>query len=171
MATAEKRVEELGALGEAGASFVIRPAVLDDVESVAALEALSFSNPWQPQTFRSLIAQGRAHILVAEDPTLEIVGYAVVWWVLEQGELANLAVREEEQGRGIGSALLDRVMADAGAQGVESLFLEVRESNKRALELYLSRDFTQVAVRRDYYQHPREDARVLLKRLGSPSEP
>ena len=169
MTTAEKGVEGLPAVGEAEPTVLIRRAGPDDVESVAALEALSFSNPWQPQTFSSLIAEGRAHILVAEDATAEIVGYAVVWWVLEQGELANLAVREEEQGRGIGSSLLDRVMADAGAEGVESLFLEVRESNKKALDLYLSRGFTQVAVRRAYYQHPREDARVLSKRLGKPT--
>lgn len=168
MATAERRVEEMGADGEAGPAFDIRSAGVDDGEALAAIEARSFSNPWQPQTFRSLIAQGRAHILVAEDAALEILGYAVVWWVHEQGELANLAVTEEYQGRGIGSALLDKVLADVEAQGVESLFLEVRMSNQRAIDLYLSRDFEGVAVRRDYYRNPREDARILVKKLKSP---
>ena len=144
---------------------LIRSAAPEDVDAVAAIEASSFSNPWHPKTFRSLVAEGRVRALVAEDPAGEIVGYAVVWWVLDQGELANLAVMERYRGMGVGSALLDRVLADARAGEVESLFLEVRMSNEPAQALYLSRGFAQVAVRKDYYKNPREDARVLLKRL------
>ena len=103
---------------------------------------------------------------MAEDPLDGVVAYAVFWWVLDQGELANLAVKEQHQGRGLGSALLQRVVDHARAQGVESLFLEVRISNETAHQLYLSRGFTQVAVRKDYYQGPREDARILVLRLG-----
>lgn len=143
----------------------IRLATIEDVEAVAAIEARSFSNPWHPETFRSLISQGRARILVAENPEALVVGYAVVWWVLDQGELANLAVTEDFQGQGVGSALLDRLLSDARAHEVESLFLEVRMSNTRAQELYLSRGFVQVAVRKDYYRRPREDALILVKRL------
>jgi len=166
MATAEERMRGR----EDGDSpppvaILIRPATVEDVDAVAGIEARSFSNPWQPQTFRSLISQGRAHILVAEGPGLGVVGYAVAWWVLDQGELANLAVTEGVQGRGVGSALLDRLLDDARAGGVKSLFLEVRLSNTRAQDLYLSRGFAQVAVRRDYYRNPREDARILVKRL------
>jgi ribosomal-protein-alanine N-acetyltransferase len=166
MATAEERLWR----GEDGGSqppapVLIRPATLADVDDVAIIEARSFSNPWQPQTFRSLISQGRAHVLVAEDLEFGVVGYAVVWWVLDQGELANLAVTEGFQGRGVGSALLDRLLSDAKASEVESLFLEVRMSNTRAHELYLSRGFVQVAVRKDYYRKPPEDARILVKRF------
>lgn len=147
------------------APILIRPATLEDVDAVATIEARSFSNPWHSQTFRSLISQARAHILVAEDPELGVMGYAVAWWVLEQGELANLAVTEAVQGRGVGSALLDRLLSDAKASGVETLFLEVRISNTRAQALYLSRGFAQVAFRKDYYRNPREDARILVKHL------
>ena len=161
MATAEARLGSAGTLPP----FQIRPAVLADVDAVAAIEAAAFSNPWHPQTIRSLVAQGRARILVGEDPSEGIVGYAVIWWALDQGELANLAVKEEYRGRGLGAALLERAMAEARAHQVESLFLEVRESNRKAQNLYLARGFIQVAVRRDYYRNPREDALVLLKRL------
>lgn len=148
-----------------GKSFLIRPAVVDDVDAVAAIEAEAFSNPWHPHTFRSLIQRNRALITVAEAPGGEILGYSVAWWVQDQAELANLAVKVENQGRGIGSALLDRVLLDLGREGVEGLFLEVRMSNEGALALYRSRGFIQVAVRKDYYRNPREDARILLKEL------
>jgi ribosomal-protein-alanine N-acetyltransferase len=169
MSTVEDRAKCLD--GGAGDTFFIRRAEVADVDAVAAIEASSFSNPWQPQTFRSLIQEGRAHILVAESPASTILGYAVAWWIHEQGELANLAVLPDFRGRGVGSALLDRVLADLRSAGVESLFLEVRVSNRRAAELYLSRGFSQVAVRPDYYRNPREDARILLKRLGGDGAP
>lgn len=166
MATLEERV----AAGEGGGhppsiSVSIRKAELSDVEGINSIEALSFSNPWHPQTFRSLIEKGGATILVAEAAEVGVVGYAVVWWVLEQGELANLAVSDRFRGNGVGSALLDRVLEEAAAAGVESLFLEVRTSNDGALALYRSRGFGQVGIRRDYYRTPTEDARILLKRL------
>jgi len=145
----------------------IRGAITSDLGTIAELEGQSFSNPWHPATFRSLLKRDRVQLLVAEDPEKGVVGYAVVWWVLDQAELANLAVREDYQGRGIGSDLLDRVIAHLEAQGVETLFLEVRMSNKSANRLYGSRGFTQISIRKDYYQNPREDARILVRYLGN----
>ncbi|HZD04918.1 MAG TPA: ribosomal protein S18-alanine N-acetyltransferase, partial [Longimicrobiales bacterium] len=94
-----------------------------------------------------------------------VVGYAVLWWVQAHGELANLAVRREHRGRGFGSRLLDRVLERARELGIRNLYLEVRVSNERAVGLYERRGFLEIGRRRDYYQRPREDARVLLKRL------
>lgn len=168
MATTERTIPS-GAEDEGpeGHRITIRQAAEPDLEAIAALEAQSFSNPWHPDTFRSLLTQERARILVGEDPDQGVVGYAVVWWVLEQAELANLAVGEEFQGRGIGSALLDKVIEFAGMRGIETLFLEVRMSNETAFRLYEKRGFQQIAVRKGYYQNPREDARILAKTLGN----
>ena len=167
VATTEERVPGLaGPEGEDGRPSVrLREATVDDVEAIAQIEAASFSNPWHTDTFRSFIRKGRGYIPVAEDHEAGVVGYAVFWWVMDQGELANVAVRKEHQGRGIGSALLDRVMEYAREKGVETLFLEVRVSNQRARGMYLARGFEQVAVRKDYYQKPREDALILLRKL------
>ncbi|MFH1762596.1 MAG: ribosomal protein S18-alanine N-acetyltransferase [Gemmatimonadota bacterium] len=143
----------------------IRPAVAADLESIIVIESQSFSNPWQPDTFRSLLEQERAKVLVAEDPAGGVVGFTILWWVLEQAELANLAVRKDHQRRGIGSILLDSAIAHAESQGVESLFLEVRVSNEPAYRLYSHRGFSQISVRKDYYQNPREDARILVRQL------
>ncbi len=166
MATAKEWVEREPEGEAVQLPVSIRPAAVEDAEAISAIEALSFTNPWHPQTFRSLISQKRAHVLVAEEGELGVVGYAVAWWVMDQGELANLAVTEGLRGRGIGSALLDRVLTDARDHSVETLFLEVRMSNDPAFRLYLSRGFVQVAIRKDYYRRPREDARVLLKDLA-----
>lgn len=152
-------------------SIRIRKGTPDDMEEVAAIEKVSFTNPWHPHTFRRLVTQGRVHILVADDEEEEaVVGYAVMWWVHAQGELGNLAVKETHQGRGIGSALLDQLLDDARERGVRDLFLEVRMSNDPAFRLYRSRGFVQVSVRKGYYRNPPEDARILVKVLGDAGE-
>jgi ribosomal-protein-alanine N-acetyltransferase len=150
-------------------SVRIRPAAAADLTTIADIELQSFSNPWQPDTFRSLLEQERAKVLVAEDPVAGVVGYTILWWVLDQGELANLAVRMDHRGRGIGSILLEKAMAHAESKGVDSLFLEVRMSNEPAYCLYSNRGFTQISVRKGYYQNPQEDARILVKHLTSAS--
>jgi ribosomal-protein-alanine N-acetyltransferase len=149
----------------------IRPAVEGDLVAISEIERVSYPNPWHPKTFASLLRQNRARVLVAERGPDGILGYAVFWWVLDQAELANLAVRRDARGRGLGSALLDRVLAETRRRGVESVFLEVRASNHSARRLYVSRGFTQVSVRRGYYQNPTEDALVLVRALGSAPEP
>ncbi len=68
-------------------------------------------------------------------------------------------------GRGIGSGLLSRMLQVAEDSGVRSLYLEVRESNGRAREMYARRGFHEIGVRKGYYEGPREDARVLKKSL------
>jgi [ribosomal protein S18]-alanine N-acetyltransferase len=138
--------------------------VAADVDAVAELEALAFSTPWRADTFRTLLERPGAELLVVEADG-ELAGYAVLWCIMDQGELANIAIREADRGRGLGGILLDHVLQVARERGVRSLFLEVRVSNDAAAALYASRGFREIGRRRDYYERPREDARVLEKRL------
>jgi [ribosomal protein S18]-alanine N-acetyltransferase len=103
---------------------------------------------------------------VDEAGTSDVLGYAVLWCVLDQGELANIAVRPELRGRGLGARLLDEVVAACRRRGVTKLYLEVRDSNDAALRLYERFGFREVGRRRSYYQEPREDARVMALELG-----
>ena len=144
----------------------VRPMLEADLASVTAIETASFTTPWKVTTFRTLLDRSGAVLRVLETPTLRVGGYAVLWCILDQGELANIAIAPELRNRGLGAFLLDRMMAEARERGVESLYLEVRVSNFRARAMYGSRGFEEIGVRRDYYDKPREDARILVKRLN-----
>lgn len=144
---------------------MIRPMTSSDVERVAALEARSFSSPWQAGTFQRLLGRPGAELWVLEGDAREVVAYAVLWCVLDQAELANIAVEPSARGMGFGGALLDHVLTVARDRGARSVFLEVRESNAVALEMYSRRGFREVGRRRGYYESPREDARVLELRI------
>ena len=135
-----------------------------DVPEVARIETTAFSTPWSEGTFRSLLDRAGVELWVAEWGD-QLAAYAILWKVLDEGELANIAVRRDLRGRGIGSGLLSRMLKVAEDSGVRSLYLEVRESNGRAREMYARRGFHEIGVRKGYYEEPREDARVLKKYL------
>lgn len=132
-----------------------------DLPRVLEIENACFSTPWRVATFRSLLARTDTDLFaaVADDGTL--LGYAVCWTVVDQSELGNVAVAPAERGRGIGAALVEAVVRRVAERGAVECFLEVRESNDGAQELYRRRGFRVVGRRRAYYSDPREDALVM----------
>lgn len=157
--------------GVPGAGVVprIRAMSRTDVDAVAEIERGAFSQPWRPETFGTLLENPTAEMWVAEDREGGVVGYFVLWCIQEQGELANIAVTPGHRQQGLGSRLLDRAVERARERGVERLYLEVRISNTVAAEMYERRGFREVGRRRNYYEKPREDARVLMKKLDPDS--
>lgn len=157
----------------------VRPMTRDDVDAVSALERATFSTPWSEDTFRALQARRPdVEIWVAQadvgkqgapqecaEPD-DLTGYAVMWCVADQAELANLAVRPDLRGTGVGSALLDQILERCSRRGAETVFLEVRRSNEPAQDLYRSRGFRTVGVRKRYYRQPFEDACVMMCTLA-----
>ncbi len=139
----------------------------EDLDIVMMIEQSSFSTPWSRGSFRNLLKRTDADlwVAVAED---EVVGYAVVWYAATEGELGNLAVSPGRRGQGVGRWLLDWTLQKAAERGAERIFLEVRMSNQAALDLYESRGFVQVGLRRRYYRAPTEDARVMCLELEPP---
>lgn len=131
-----------------------------DVAAVAELEARSFSTPWRAATFHRLLERSAVDLWVVEEEG-RVVAYAVVWRVLDQAELANIAVREEARGRGLGARLLQHALDRARVAGVRTVYLEVRVSNEAALRMYRRAGFRETGRRRGYYTDPPEDALVL----------
>lgn len=144
----------------------IRPATDADLARVVEIERGSFSDPWSATAFRSALDQDRLNFHVAIQGG-GVVGYAVSWCVVDEAELANLAVASAMRGRRVGSALLGRAMADAVLAGCVVMHLEVRESNSAARALYASHGFGMVGRRKRYYREPVEDALILRATLSA----
>lgn len=140
----------------------IRRASLPDLPAIAAIERVSFSDPWSERAFASTLALDTAHFVLAEERgSGAVAGYLVASFAGGEGEIANIAVHPERRGSGVGAALLDDALAAGVERGAEAIYLEVRESNQAARALYASRGFTLAGRRRRYYQRPVEDALVL----------
>jgi [ribosomal protein S18]-alanine N-acetyltransferase len=146
--------------------MVIREGRPDDLEAVAELERACYSDPWPATAFVSLPDNPRVYFAVVDSPVARsLAGYVVAWYVLDEGEIANLAVAPSARGKGIGGALLDAAIRESIDRGVTDLYLEVRESNQSARRLYASRDFEEVSRRKGYYRAPVEDALILRRTL------
>ena len=133
----------------------------DDISAVIDIETEAFSSPWTKETFGRLIDQSRVELLVLEEEKAGVIGYAVLWCILDQGELANMAVTLQFRGNGLGAHLMASILEVARDRGVRTMYLEVRASNERAVELYRRFGFCDVGLRKGYYQDPKEDARMM----------
>jgi ribosomal-protein-alanine N-acetyltransferase len=137
-----------------------------DVEEVTALERELFgATAWSAEVFWSeLAAPGRTY-LVAEDAGSALLGYAGLAVGGGEADVQTVAVAPAAQGRGVGRALLDALVAEAVRRGAPAVLLEVRADNTSARALYTSRGFERIGVRRRYYQPGDVDAVVMRRRL------
>jgi ribosomal-protein-alanine N-acetyltransferase len=158
VATAEREALPLPAA-------LIRPMELDDVVEVAKLEQASYPFPWSEGILRDSVRVGYLCNVMEIDVIL--AGYSILAVGAGESHLLNLCVRESFRHRGLGTRLLNRVVAQAAAANARVIFLEVRPSNPAAVRLYLAHEFVQIGVRRGYYQAHggREDALVLRRVL------
>lgn len=94
-----------------------------------------------------------------------LFSFALFQAVADEAELLLIATVKNQQGQGHASALLKDALTQLSAQGIRSVFLEARSSNTAAQQLYKKLGFVQAGRRRDYYQNPREDALLYLRKL------
>lgn len=136
-----------------------------DFAAVEALQRETFTNPWGAEAIRwELEHTDVARLYVMNAPGGDVVAYCACWIVFDELHINSLAVHPAWRRRGLARKLLTSVFAGARADGAQSATLEVRGSNDAALRLYEGLGFRVEAVRRDYYQEPREDALILWNR-------
>jgi ribosomal-protein-alanine N-acetyltransferase len=143
----------------------VRQLTPADLDEIMAIEESSFTVPWSRNTFESLLARKDSDLLGARDSGGELIGYSVVWTIVDQAELGNVAVAPEGRGRGAGRALVVQALERARERGAKECFLEVRESNQVARTLYAHLGFVMIGRRRRYYNSPVEDALVMRLEL------
>ena len=127
---------------------------------LAELDKMCFSVPWSENSFREESKNSLAKYFVAEDEG-EIIGYAGVWCVQDEGQITNIAVLPKCRRCGVASALLERLISES--EGLVRLVLEVRESNIGALALYEKYGFKRVGLRKNFYHSPTEDAIIMIR--------
>lgn len=132
------------------------------VPQIAQLEKVCFSDPWSVSSIATELDNRLSYWLVAVENGA-VLGYIGSQTVLGETDIMNLAVSPDARRRGIGRALLLRLMTDLKNGGNRCISLEVRESNEAAKALYTSLGFVQVGLRPNYYRNPKEGALILRK--------
>ena len=136
------------------------------VEQIAAIERETFSLPWDEDAVRAELSNPLSLWLTAEEGDL-VVGYVGSQTCFDDTDILNVAVRPDFRRRGIAEALLRALEPLLCERGSRRITLEVRASNTAALALYEKLGYQSVGLRKNYYEKPREDARILQKQLGN----
>jgi [ribosomal protein S18]-alanine N-acetyltransferase len=137
-----------------------------DLDAVLAIEEASFNNPTTREWYEGELKRPEVcFIYVLRTDDQPVAAFCAFWLVVDQAHINNLAVRPELRGRGLGTQLLESILAEARHLGATSLTLEVRRSNIAAQRLYAKAGFFEHSVRKNYYTQPVEDAIILLRKI------
>jgi [ribosomal protein S18]-alanine N-acetyltransferase len=140
----------------------IRKTKAKDIPAIVAIENQQFPHPWKENQFTSELDHNIAFFYAAEDTvSLQIIGYIIFWVIEDMIELHNIAVSGEHKKKGIGKQLLLFMLEKATEKKVSEIFLEVRQSNSEAISFYEAFKFKKIAVRKQYYDNPCEDAAIF----------
>ena len=143
--------------------MIIRKMQESDLVQVASIEKANFSVPWSVESFRESISLEHTIYLVAEEEG-NIMGYCGMYRVFNEGEIVNVAVAETHRRKSVASRLLEQLFTQSEELQVDNFFLEVRESNQPAIQLYKKFGFNEAGIRKDFYEKPRENAIFMWKR-------
>lgn len=107
--------------------------------------------PWSVNSFEQLIVSPgvEAHLFVEND---QPVGFSLVRSVCDEADLISIAVDPAMQGKGRAGKALQMIISELKSTGIARLFLEVREDNIKAIQLYRSLGFKKIGERASYYQ-------------------
>lgn len=141
----------------------------EDLPEVLRIEKASFPSPWPERLFLKELANPLCKLFVALAPGPvgdQVLGYIVCWLVAREVHLQNLAAHPQFKKRGIASALLEHVLSYYRQLGAENIYLEVREHNLAAKELYRKFHFIPVGLRKSYYSDTGEDAIIMERPIS-----
>lgn len=138
-------------------------ATLADIDAVHRVEEQCFPAPWRREFFASEVnAEGRFNLVARRGEN--IVGYLFAMWLFDEMHVNKIAVVESERRKGIADALMASCFAFARENGVRTISLEVRKSNRAAQDFYRYLDFTSSYVRPRYYPDG-ESAVVMVREI------
>ena len=139
----------------------IRRMAVDDIPAVVALDHMSFSLPWPERSFRFELTENSASRCWVAESDGKIVGMIVAWLLVDEAHIATIAIHPDFRRRGIARKLLTHALHFMKGEGAQSSFLEVRESNSAAQEMYRKLGYEESGRRPRYYKDNEEDAILM----------
>ncbi len=152
----------------------IRPVTSSHIAGLIRLGSEANLNPWSAQNYLDELQTPNSIMLVLEAQNARPIGFIVGRIVASStyedsfdAEIYNVAVAETHRRMGFGQLLFDNFLENCATHDVRSVWLEVRESNREAIDFYTRNGFEPVQKRNYFYENPREHAvlmRLLLKK-------
>lgn len=136
-----------------------------DISLAASMERKYFTDAWSEKALQASFERKQTIIFGAYEEKV-LVGYLILYYVLDEGEIIRIAVEKNKRRNGIGRQLLFAVEEFCTQHNIAKLFLEVREHNASAIAFYKGLGFRQDGKRKKFYTNPAEDAILMSRELG-----
>ena len=134
----------------------------EHLASIAALEALCFSEPWSEDALSLLCREGAFGVVVPDGGDGCALAYGGMTYVAGlEGSITNIATHPCARRQGLGRAVVSALLEQGRMRALGEIFLEVRASNEAAIALYRSLGFLEVGRRKNFYRLPTEDALLM----------
>ena len=131
------------------------------IKKVAELEREIFPDAWSEKEVESTVSQKHAFCAIAKEKE-KIVGYFLCYFVLDEWEIARIAVSPDDRRKGIGQKLFDFMMDVCKEKGMARLLLDVREFNLPAINFYKKNGFVIDGIRKNFYGGPQPENAILM---------
>ena len=135
-----------------------------DIAKVMEIENLCFKAPWKLEDIKVELHDNQYSVVQVITVNDIVVGFCDYWVTFDSGTICQIAIHPDYQHQGLGDRLLNEVLKDAFAKKVRTLTLEVRESNKKAINFYLKHGFKITLVKDQYYSNG-ENAIYMIKEV------
>ncbi len=133
-----------------------------DIDKVVEIEAEAYGeHHWSKSSFYDEMQNNLAKYYTAKTLDGELVGYAGVWHIIDEGHITTIAVKKSHLRQHIGEAIIVKILEDCYNAEIKYLTLEVRVSNEPAIGLYTKYGFNSLGTRKGYYQDNNEDALIM----------
>ena len=143
--------------------ITIRQMEKDDLTQVMEIEAEAYGeHHWSKESFLNELENNLSVYYSAVDENGKLLGYLGAWLIFEEAHITTIAVRNECKKQGIANRLMLSFVDKCYECMIKYITLEVRVSNIPALALYTSWGFSDVGVRKGYYQDNNEDALIMF---------
>ncbi|MEN9206096.1 MAG: ribosomal protein S18-alanine N-acetyltransferase [Thermostichales cyanobacterium SZTDM-1c_bins_54] len=142
-----------------------QPLGSQHLEAMLALDQLALGGYWSRESYAAECARANKQMWGVFSGE-ELVGFAILWLILEEAHVVMLAVHPDYRRRGIGTTLVKHLLQIATEHHCRWAILEVRISNQAARCLYENLGFVPLGIRKNYYHHPPEDGLTLWKQLS-----
>ena len=131
-----------------------------NILGVKEISDLSFSSPWSLLSMeKELINKNAVYIVVKLGN--KVVAFGGMWIIFDECHITNIAVHPDFRRNSFGDVIVENLIKIAKDMSVISMTLEVRSSNIAAINLYKKHNFSIEGVRKNYYQHPKEDGYIM----------
>ncbi len=145
---------------------MIRAMQLADLDEIMEIEKDIFTSPWAKENYAYELSENphaNYYVYLIED---EIVAYCGCWCLFEQAQITTIGVHPTHRNKGIAKKLMDKIITETVRLGCETLSLEVRVSNNKAINLYKQYQFEIINIRKSYYKDNNEDAYLMMRAIG-----